>query len=115
MKNVFLQYNPFTIDTIVKIDGEPFSINGEQFSNDGKLYSYRGRRLQEWICNLFSKLEKECNEDFKLTFKGTELDYNDIVIAKRDYDKTVDPNKVKVYLEAFTFAESAKERLDKLD
>ena len=107
MKKVFLQYNPFTIETVIEIDNEPVSV-------EGALYSHRNNRLQEWLDELFPELVEECNDDIQLAFKGTELDYEDVFIAKEVYDNYGNDNRVNIELSAFPFAESAEKRLKKL-
>ena len=107
MKKVYLQYNPFTIETLIKI-------NGESISKDGALYSYKDKRLQEWLDRLFSELVDECNDNIELTFKGTQLDYEDIYLAKNDYLNSDIGNKVSIDLIPLTFARNAEERLDEL-
>lgn len=107
MKKVFLQYNPFTIETVIKIEGE-------MISKDGVLYSYRGKRLQEWLDDLFPELVEECNDDIQLTFKGTELDYEDVFLARQDYINSNRDNKVQIDLCPLSFAKCAEERLDEL-
>ncbi len=107
MKKVFLQYNPFTIETIITIDGEPISM-------DGALYSHRNNRLQEWLGKLFPELVEECNDDIQLTFKGTELDFEDICLAKDEYVFANDDNKVNIELITPRFSRSADARLDEL-
>ena len=107
MKKVFLQYNPFTIETVIKIEGE-------MISKDGVLYSYREKRLQEWLDDLFPELVEECNDDIQLTFKGTELDYEDVFLARQDYINSNRDNKVQIDLCPLSFAKCAEERLDEL-
>ena len=52
MKKIFIKYNPFTLETIVKADGK--KLNEESNS----LFNKR-QRLQEY--NLIEKLDKELN------------------------------------------------------
>lgn len=72
MRSVYIKYNPYTVMTEVKIDGEPVKENSEL--NVGE------ERLQMWVENLPQILMKECNtKDFELKFHGTTLDYEDVV------------------------------------
>ena len=105
MKKVFLQYNPFLIETVITINGKPISHGGEL---ESKCY----QRLQNWLYQLFPLLDKECNDDISLQFKGTQLDYNDIVAAVNDYKKVA--NAVKVELETPILVEGGTLRLKKL-
>ena len=81
---------------------------------EGALYSHRNSRLQEWLDELFPELAGECNDDIQLTFRGTELDYEDICLARDAYVNSVDRNKVDIEIAALPFAESAEKRLEKL-
>lgn len=107
MKKVVLQYNPFTIETTITIDGEPISM-------DGVLYSHRNNRLQEWLGKLFPELVEECNDEIELTFKGTQLDFEDVYLAVQEYLNSADDNKVSIKLVQRTSSRSAEERLDEL-
>lgn len=80
MKKVFMEYNPFLVKTQITIDGNPVS-------KGGKLDVRRETRMQNWLNMLFPLLdEKECNDDISFKFKGTQLDFNDILVAKTDYE-----------------------------
>lgn len=73
MRSVYIKYNPYTVMTEVKIDGEPVKENSE-------LNIKSEERLQMWVENLPQILMKECNtKDFELKFHGTTLDYEDVV------------------------------------
>ena len=81
MKNVYIEYNPFLVETKITVDGK-------NISQGGKLESKLSTRLQSWIDILLPELEKtECNDDITLQFKGTELDWSDIKSAIEDYEK----------------------------
>lgn len=71
MKKIFIKYNPFTLETIVKADGK--NLNEESNSSFNKR-----QRLQEY--NLIEKLDSELNYngDYHIKFHGTGLDYEDI-------------------------------------
>ena len=72
MRSVYIKYNPYTVMTEVKIDGEPVKQNSEL--NVGE------ERLQMWVEKLPEILVDECNtKDFELKFYGTKLDYDDVV------------------------------------
>lgn len=72
MKEIYIKYNPFKLETEVKIDGQAVKKNSAL--NIGE------RRLQEWIEELPQILVDECNvKEFTLTFHGTMLDYEDVL------------------------------------
>ena len=72
MREIFIKYNPYKLETEVTIDGEPVKANSAL--NVGE------RRLQEWIEELPKYLVEECNtQNFKITFQGTTLDYEDLL------------------------------------
>lgn len=76
MKKVELIYNPFTVETKVVINGNV---------SNGKWSRNRNSRLQMWLDSLFDLLIEECNDDIELTFRGTELDYDDVQDAAHQY------------------------------
>lgn len=82
MKKVFIQYNPYKLETDIKIDGEKLKAD----STLGGLIV--DKRLQEWVECLPEKLVKESNNDeFEVEFHGTRLDYEDLkatLIEARD-------------------------------
>lgn len=78
MTNVTIQYNPFTVETLVKIDGIPID-------NSSKLYKYKNERLQLWLEELLPILAHECNDNLDIVYYGTQLDYNDLVFAVDEY------------------------------
>lgn len=71
-KEIFIKYNPYKLETDVKIDGKPIKKNSAL--NRGE------QRLQEWIEELPEILIDECNvKNFDLKFHGTILDYEDVI------------------------------------
>ena len=106
MKKVYLEYNPFLVETKITINDRPASKGGE-------LDSMRNVRLQSWIDKLFPILvRKECNDSIRLTFKGTELDYNDVLVAANDFNKA--NAELKVTLESPILVRDGKDRLQNL-
>ena len=73
MKEVFIKYNPFTLDTEIEVDGNNYS-EKNNFSFNKK------KRLQEWIDNFIKELDDELNYNgsYHIKFHGTKLDYEDI-------------------------------------
>ena len=77
MKKVFIKYNPYKIETEIRIEGKKLaenSILGEKIVH--------GARLQEWVEELPQILIDEYNDrDFEIIFHGTLLDYEDLAEA----------------------------------
>lgn len=70
MREVFIKYNPYRVETTIEIDGNPIKKSSVLNTDD--------RRLQEWIDDLPKNLLEECNtKSFHITFQGTILDYED--------------------------------------
>ena len=82
MKEVFIKYNPFTLETEIIVNGKNL--------NEGSNSSFNKRqRLQEY--NLIEKLDSELNYngDYYIKFHGTGLDYEDI----KEYVKEKSKNR----------------------
>lgn len=75
MINVFISHNPFTVETVFKINNEPMK---NSFAEINKT-----RRLQRWIEQLFSELYNLTggSSHFYLTFQGVEADWLDVQSA----------------------------------
>ena len=75
MKEIFIKYNPFTLETKIEMDGE----------NLNEKYNFlfnKKQRLQEWIDLFIEKLDEEINyRSYCITFHGTKLDYDDLTEA----------------------------------
>lgn len=72
MREISIKYNPYSVETVVLIDGSSPKQNSRLNVED--------RRLQEWIEDFPEILFEECSDrNFKLTFHGTQLDYEDVV------------------------------------
>lgn len=72
MRDIFIRYNPYQLVTEITIDGAPLKKNSK--------LNFEDRRLQEWVEELPDLLFEECNtKEFKITFHGTTLDYEDMV------------------------------------
>ena len=75
--DVFIKYNPYRLETEVRIDNKVPKQNSRLNVGD--------RRLQEWVEELPEILYEECSSrNFKLTFQGTLLDYEDVEAMARD-------------------------------
>lgn len=80
MKEVFIKYNPYKLETEVKIDGNPVKENS--------VLNIGNERLQEWLENLPQILINECNsQNFKVIFHGTILDYEDLLTVAKEAKK----------------------------
>lgn len=56
MTTIFLKYNPYKVETVVTIDGEPIK-------EDSYLAQFKNERLQLWIDQFIQRLIDELNED----------------------------------------------------
>lgn len=75
MQKVLLTHNPYKVISTIEI-------NGEKPKRDSTLIQYLDKRFQLWVDKLPELLEDVCNDDnFEITFHGTELDYQDLRIA----------------------------------
>lgn len=83
MREIFIKYNPYKVETQVQIDGKPIKSNSALNVDD--------KRLQEWIEDLPQILVDECNTKiFKIIFHGTILDYEDLLsVAKEAKEKGI--------------------------
>ena len=73
MKKITIKYNPYLVQTQIRIDGQKPKGNSSLIIRDGM-------RLQEWIERLPEILLNECREsNFQLDFTGTKADYYDII------------------------------------
>ena len=83
MAQVFIKYNPYKLETEIKI-------NSRDITPDSELYKVtKGKRLQEWIGEFPEMLVESLNTiDFDIEFYGTELDYDDIEDV---FDNASDP------------------------
>lgn len=72
MALVDVKYNPFTVETIIAVDGDTIS-------EGSPLYELTvGKRLQEWIDKFSRKLvEVYGSKKFSFTYCGFKVDYND--------------------------------------
>lgn len=74
MKKVFIKYNPYKLETEIRVDGAGLAKNSVLGAR-----SEPGSRLQEWIEELPSLLIDEYNDkEFEVMFHGTLLDYEDL-------------------------------------
>ncbi|NFO14039.1 hypothetical protein FDB34_07450 [Clostridium botulinum] len=83
MREIFIKYNPYKVETEVQIDGKKVKSNSALNVDD--------KRLQEWIEDLPKILVDECNtKSFKIVFQGTILDYEDLTsVVKEAKEKNI--------------------------
>lgn len=80
MREIFIKYNPYRLETSIAIDGVAPKQNSR--------LNFGDRRLQEWIEELPEILFEECSSrDFKIKFHGTVLDYEDVESMAREAKK----------------------------
>lgn len=82
MAQVYVKYNPYRLETTVKV-------NGRDVSTDSILYKItKGKRLQEWIGRFPKMLREELNTlDFSLEYCGMALDWDDFEDAFKQAQK----------------------------
>jgi len=72
--SVQIMYNPYTLDTVVKVDGKKLAENSKLRNRIAQT-----SHLQEWIEELPELLKDEYNtHSFDILFFGTEMDYYDV-------------------------------------
>lgn len=71
MVEIYIEYNPFTLEFIIQQDGK-------DFYKDSKIHQYKKYRLQNWVDKLIPEIAEVTQSKFNLVFKGTILDYEDI-------------------------------------
>ena len=75
MQNVIIMHNPYKLISTLEV-------NGEHPKRDSKLIQYLTQRFQLWVDKIPDLLAEEYNDDeFDITFYGTELDYQDLLAA----------------------------------
>ena len=86
MKNVFIKYNPYKLETEITVDGKKLAQNSKLGEKAAE-----GSRLQEWIEDLPKILVGEYNDtDFEVHFHGTLPDYEDMdVVFKEATDQGI--------------------------
>ncbi|KYH31390.1 GTPase Era [Clostridium tepidiprofundi DSM 19306] len=101
MTEVFIKYNPYKVETIIKIDGQ-------DIASGSKLASFKHERLQVWLDQLIPELSEELNEDnFKIIFHGTNLDYEDVKEICNSY------TDIEIELEHIS-AKNSKDKIQEL-
>lgn len=87
MLDVIIKYNPYKVMSTI-------TVNGEVPKHNSKLKQFLNQRFQMWVDKIPTLLSEEYNDDeFKLTFYGTELDYQDLLTSIEAAEKK------KIYFE----------------
>ena len=103
-EKVTMRYNPFKVEFYI-------DINGKKLSKGSTIYENNKKRFGEWVGGITELLCEEVNDDFDITFYGTDLDYNDL---KEDVDDFNAKNKdCKVSIE-YGDSRSVENRIDDL-
>ena len=77
MRKVYIEYNPYRLETNILIDGKAPKQNSKLCVGE--------KRLQEWIEDLPEILVEECStHEFDIAFHGTTLDYEDVESVVED-------------------------------
>ena len=80
MKEMLIKYNPYRLETMVSVDGDA----PQQKSK----LNFGDRRLQEWVEELPEIIFEEYRtRQFKITFHGTILDFEDVEAMAREAHK----------------------------
>ncbi|MGG3449764.1 dynamin family protein [Domibacillus aminovorans] len=104
MANVFIKYNPYKLETAVRIDGE--SVAENSILNVGQ------KRLQEWVEQIPVFLQEECNEQyFKLDFMGTEMDFEDVQEAVQKSNEEIQIELTHLPIKEVAYMELAIEEV----
>ena len=106
MKNVFIKYDPYSVETEIKIDG----ITVKEGSD---LNITKGTRLQEFMDYLPQRLKKECyDSNFRITFHGTKTDFEDLETAFNEAKGIV--HVEKICLEEVRSVDETEKEIDKI-
>lgn len=101
MKDVFIKYNPYKLETEITVDGAPLAENSRLQE------LIREARLQDWVEDLPDILLEDYNDrDFNVLFHGTRPDYEDL---KEVFDEAQEEGTLTAKLEH----KPAKETADK--
>lgn len=81
MLDVIIKYNPYKVISTI-------TVNGEGPKQNSKLKQFLNQRFQMWVDQIPTLLAEEYNDDeFQLTFYGTELDYQDLLATIKAVEK----------------------------
>ena len=93
MAQLYVKYNPYKMETKIKV-------NGNEISTDSMLFGLvKGKRLQEWVGKFPETLRDEFNTlDFEIDFYGMPLDYDDFEDSFNQAKKKGIINNLKINL-----------------
>lgn len=80
--NFYISYNPYTCETIFRYKEKDVKGRFEIWSTQHRLQEFLGPR-DNWK-GLFPEIVDFCNDLPKVTFKGREIDYEDVQLALQD-------------------------------
>ncbi|MEI0559443.1 dynamin family protein [Brachyspira intermedia] len=103
-KKILIEYNPYKLEYT-------FELNGKTIDKSSKLYENNGKILQLWVNGLTQMLYDVVNDDFKLEFKGTALDYLDLKEDVDNFNNSNNGGHVELY---HNEAKSSEDRLKDL-
>ncbi len=84
MQNVTIKHNPYKLTTVIQV-------NGKEPPKDSQLTQYLDQQFQLWVDKIPWVLAEEYNDDeLVITFFGTELDYQDLLMASKAAEKEND-------------------------
>ncbi|SFC99718.1 dynamin family protein [Clostridium uliginosum] len=115
MTEIYIKYNPYTVETEFKINNEPIRENST-FAAQGK------KRLQYWLersdnnwNGIVDELKKATNDsELKITFEGRKIDFEDLKITVEKNKK--DENNKDLTIELIHIeTKNDKEILKKID
>lgn len=104
MKNIYLKYNPYKVDTIMKVSGEDL-VEEDRFSEDNRINKQiKNMRLQHYLEStaswkgFFQELHRDLNENcLNIHFEGREIDYKDIEFMAKKFKKSNPEVKINLY------------------
>lgn len=104
MSNIYIEHNPYRVETI-------FQINGEAPADTCRLADYKNKRIQHWVENIFSNLQEIFNgeDTFDIHFKGVESDFMDL----KESAEIAEQNGMTITLN-WTPAREAEERFTEI-
>ncbi len=106
MQKAFITHNPYKVITTIEV-------NGEFPQSDSKLIQYLHKSFNLWVNQIPSLLGDEYNDDeFEITFKGIERDYQDLLAAAKNAEKSGMSFTIKkIYAEEFEDKEESIRKL----
>ena len=110
MTNLYLKYNPYTVESEIKIDGV-------LVQTPNKLADLTHERLQVWIEKLVPILDEICNDDeYNIEFYGTNLDYSDLASTVNKYCEEHEDIRISInYIAAKGSEDRIKELIELFD